>query len=868
MWGSGVSRPMATESDGHGGETVGRAAVFEASPDAIVVVDGETGTIVDANPAAVDFFGTEREGLCDQTLGSLCQNEEGTAAVLEAVLAGERARREWEMEQADGTRWVDVTVTGADDDRHVLVFLRDVTERRELELGLRRERGVTERVLDTTPTGIIVHDASGEITMANPRAEAVLGLETSKLSGRRYDDDAFDIRTVDGEPLAEDDVPFARIKAAGEPVTGEQVIVSSPDGDRIISVSGTPLWDDGEFDGAVMSIQDVTSEFETKAQIREQKEHLETVIEHLPVVLFALDTDGTFTLSRGRGLESLGLEPGELNGTTVFDAYGDNHEIRAAAERALSGESVRTTQQVGGRWFDTTYRPVTDDGGEVQQVIGVSLDVTAREKRQQRLAANDAILTQLTETTDDVFWLFDGDFAEVQFVNDAYEDIWGRSIADVKDDPMDFMNGIHPDDREMVADAVDRLRNGESTDHEYRVNPDEGYDRWVWVRGEPIVGEDGDVERVAGFARDITERKRREQELERSKRQFDAVFNDPQLLVALLDIDGTVDQINETALEYADADGAEMTGKPFWETPWWSHDQAMQADLQEWLDRASAGEYVEYEATHPLPHGGEITVEGTIRPVVGEDGTPQSLIASARNVTERIEHERQLEESNARLEKFAYVASHDLQEPLRTISNYIELVAEEYADDLDEEAEEFIDVVVTGSERMQSMINGLLDYSRVTTRGDEFEPVDTEQAVTDVVSDLQVMLREHDGSVEVGSLPTVEADGDQFRQLVQNLVKNALEHGEDDVDIEIRAEEGPESFRFEVRDDGPGIEPNRQEKIFRIFKSSKQYQTSSQAKGIGLAICDNIAQRHGGDIWVESTPGEGATFVFTVPKQQ
>jgi PAS domain S-box-containing protein len=607
---------MATESDEPGGESAGRTAVFETSPDPILMVDGETGAVVDANESAVEFFGMTRTRLCERTVGALCQNEDGMEALLEAALAGESVQREWEIDRADGRRWVSVTVAGTDDGQ-ALVFVRDSTERRD------------------------------------------------------------------------------------------------------------------------------------------------------------------------------------------------------------------------------------------------------------RLEANDAILTQLTETTDDVFWLFDDEFSELQFVNDAYEEIWGQSVAALEADPMAFMEGVHPDDRELVASAIERLQGGESTEHEYRVNPDEGYERWVWVRGEPIIGTDGEVERVAGFARDITERKRREQNLERSERQFEAVFNDPQLLVGLLDIDGTVRRVNETALEHAGTDRSTVEGTPFWETPWWSHDEDAQAELREWLDRAANGEYVEFEASHPLPAGGEMSVEGTVRPVLDEDGSPQSLITSARDVTERVTRERQLEESNARLEKFAYVASHDLQEPLRTISNYVELLAEEYGEQLDEEAKRFIDVVVTGSDRMQSMINGLLDYSRVTTRGDEFRPVDTEKAVADVVSDLSVMLEEHGGTVETGELPTIDADGSQFRQVVQNLVKNALEHAESErVEIRIRATERADKYHFEVTDDGPGIEPNRHEKIFRIFKSGTQYQTSSQAKGIGLAICDNIVSRHGGDIWVESDPGDGATFVFTIAKQQ
>jgi PAS domain S-box-containing protein len=499
--------------------------------------------------------------------------------------------------------------------------------------------------------------------------------------------------------------------------------------------------------------------------------------------------------------------------------------------------------------------------------MGSQRDETAG--REGTLGAENGLLGELIEASTDVFWLFDGEFEELLFVNDAYKDVWGRSTETLRDDPSDFLNGVHPDDREKVQEAMGRLTEGEAVEVEFRVNAEEEFGRWVSVRGEPKLDADGTVERIAGFTRDVTERKAREQELERRERQFEAVFNDPQLVVGLLNPDGTVRRVNETALKLAETDPESVEGTPFPETAWWSHDADLRDDLRGWIERAAAGEYVEFEASQAVPENTEMFVNGVIRPVTDETGEVVSLIASGRDITERKEHERQLEQSNRRLEQFAYVASHDLQEPLRTISNYTELLAAEYEDAFDEEAERFVDVIVTGSERMQSMVNGLLDYSRVTTRGDEFEPVDTERVVEEVADGLELLLEEYDGTLRWESLPTIAADGDQFGRLVQNLVENALEHGGDEpVEVEIRASEEPDHYRFEVADDGVGIEPSRHDKIFRIFKSGTSYQTSSQARGIGLAICDNIVQRHDGEIWVESESGQGATFVFTIPKRE
>lgn len=226
-----------------------------------------------------------------------------------------------------------------------------------------------------------------------------------------------------------------------------------------------------------------------------------------------------------------------------------------------------------------------------------------------------------------------------------------------------------------------------------------------------------------------------------------------------------------------------------------------------------------------------------------------------------------LETSNERLEDFAYIASHDLQEPLRTVSRYAELVIEDYGDQLDEAGRDYLDTVITGAERMSSMINGLLDYSRVTTRGDEMELVATEDIVAEVLTDLQVLVNENNGEVTVGSLPAAHADRDQLWQVFQNLIKNALEHsGDDSVEITISGTETPDGCQFTVEDNGPGIDPYIEDEIFKIFKSGQNYQTESQARGIGLAVVERIIERHNGDIQVETEEGKGSTFMFTIPK--
>jgi signal transduction histidine kinase len=232
---------------------------------------------------------------------------------------------------------------------------------------------------------------------------------------------------------------------------------------------------------------------------------------------------------------------------------------------------------------------------------------------------------------------------------------------------------------------------------------------------------------------------------------------------------------------------------------------------------------------------------------------------------ERERRERDLERSNERLEQFAYAASHDLQEPLRMISSYLSLVDERYGNDLDEEGKEFLEYAVEGADRMSEMVTGLLQYAPVETRGDPFEPVDLEDVLAEVRRDLAVRIEETEADVTAGSLPTVEGDRAQLRQVFQNLVENAVEYsGDDPPRVHVDAERAGDDWLVSVADDGVGIDPEHTDAVFEVFQQLHSREEHG-GTGLGLALCERIVERHGGDIWVGSEPGEGATFYLTLP---
>ena len=256
---------------------------------------------------------------------------------------------------------------------------------------------------------------------------------------------------------------------------------------------------------------------------------------------------------------------------------------------------------------------------------------------------------------------------------------------------------------------------------------------------------------------------------------------------------------------------------------------------------------------------------GTIYPLYNREGEIQAVGGFWVDITERKKVVEDLRRSNAELEQFAYVASHDLQEPLRMVSSYMQLLETRHRDQLSDDAKEFIDFAVDGANRMQALIQDLLAFSRVGTRAAEMVPVESHQAVNTAITHLTRLMEENGAVVEVGELPMVIADESQLVQIFQNLLSNAIKfRGEEAPHIWIKAEPRDGQIEFSVRDNGIGFDPKHAERIFVIFQRLNQRGLYS-GTGIGLAICKKIIERHGGRIWADSQPNKGSRFSFTLP---
>jgi PAS domain S-box-containing protein len=483
----------------------------------------------------------------------------------------------------------------------------------------------------------------------------------------------------------------------------------------------------------------------------------------------------------------------------------------------------------------------------------------------ERLRQSEETYRQIVEQSPEGILLHRG--GTILFANSACASFFGVPWADGMVGKQ-ILDWVHPCHREAVKQRIQRhrldfetVRQNETTF--LRLDGKEAYAEVVacsvMYRGESA---------AQVTLRDISLRKEAE---ERFYKAFNA---NPEPMTIASASEGYYLDVNESFLRVTGYSREEVIGRTslelnFWERP---EDRAKLIEIVE-----KEGSVRDLEITFLTKSRDRRTALDSAEIV--ELAGQKCILAIFKDITEKkiLEQQRdQAEEalalraadlarSNAELAQFAYVASHDLQEPLRMVASYTQLLAKRYGDKLDADARDFIGYAVDGATRMQSLITELLNYSRVGTQGKAFQPVNCETILERVLAVLKLAMNESGAMVSHDPLPTVMGDEMQLSQLFQNLVANALKFRRDTPpQVHVSAERHEHAWQFSVRDNGIGISPDHAERIFMIFQRLHS-RSEYPGTGIGLAICKKIVERHCGRIWLKSQPGNGATFFFTIP---
>lgn len=344
---------------------------------------------------------------------------------------------------------------------------------------------------------------------------------------------------------------------------------------------------------------------------------------------------------------------------------------------------------------------------------------------------------------------------------------------------------------------------------------------------------------------------------------------DEAAIIAITDTKGTITYVNRKFCEISGYSSEELIGQNHRIINSGYHPVTF---FQEMYHTIAKGNVWKAQIRNRSKQGNIYWVHTTIVPLKNREGRVTRYLAIRFDITEQKKIEEQLrrtmtelKRSNEELEQFAYIASHDLQEPLRMISSYVQLLQKRLGDKLEHPAPEYISFILEGTGRMQELIHDLLSVSRITTRTQPFVSVDCSEILNSVLSDLKVMITETGARINSGKLPVITADPSQMRQLFQNLISNSIKfRGTSVPEISISAVRKNSEWEFSFSDNGIGIDPRQTERIFVIFQrlhTREEYPGT----GIGLAVCKRIVEHHGGSISVESEKGKGTRFYFTIP---
>ncbi|GAB3018599.1 hypothetical protein GCM10025298_02220 [Natronobiforma cellulositropha] len=705
-----------------------------------------------------------------------------------------------------------------------------------------------------------------------------------------------DRETVLGDPFPETpwwkDTPTEALERwIDRAITGEYVGYEAhldvPDAGRFW-VEGTfrPVVDEtGAVVSIVVSARDVTERRRRERELRETKRRLALALEGSNTGVWEWDL-ASDEVTWSESLERLlGLEPGAFEGTIqAVERYvhpDDWPRVESAVERTVAHSEPYKTEfslrhaDGGWIWVEARGRLIADEGGD-RRMIGILSDVTERKMREREARERERQLQRYKAYTDDVLDAID----DVFYVIDAegFLQRWNRSLADVtgySDAEIAEMHALEFFDEaeqpHIVAAIEEVLETGDARVESAVLTADGEQIPYEFVA---VALEDLDGETVlTGIGRDISERVEKARQLSR------LISNIPGLVYRVDNAPGWPTTFVSEGV--ADITGYDSAALERGEVSW--HD-IYAADVDwDWIWETvqTALERREpFQLIYPIQtaDGERRWVSEQGRGVYAADGSVETIEGVIIDVTDQREYEQELEEtrrllertitrleaSNERLEDFAYAASHDLQEPLRMVSSFLRLI-EDREDGLSEESREFLAFAVDGAERMREMIESLLAYSRIETRGEPLEPVDLDAVFADVCDDLHFQLEESEAHLTADSLPVVEGDGNQLRQLFQNLLSNAVKYsGEVPPQIEVETERVGDEWLITVSDDGIGIDSGSQDRIFDVFERLHTRE-EFEGTGIGLALCERIVERHGGEIEVDSEPGQGTTFSFTLP---
>ena len=742
-------------------------------------------------------------------------------------------------------------------------------------------------IFEKSPIGILFFDKEGNLTDANPSALEIGGVRSlndviginifNKINMGPKKDELLQKGLIKFQYQAN----FDNIKKLG---------IYNPRRSGIVFIDLTISVIDSGF---LVQIQDITEIKQTEESLKESEEKFQVIANESPISI-TVYRDNRHLYANPAAEALLGYTKEELFNMDYNGFIHPDYQnvIEELAKARMKGETRKKRYEVKiitkdgqEKWTETSSNLIKYEGSPA--IVITSIDITERknieeelkeardnlelkvQERTEELQRSREYFRTLAENSPDSIIRLDKDLRYV-YVNSAAAEITGKS-------PEDFMGknyeevGIPEEYAKLwTENNLKAIETGEIHHYVFEFRATNGL-RFIESTAIPEFNANGEIESLLILDRDITERKNTEDELRRSKTSFKTLAENSPDIINRIDKEFKTVYINPAIIEISGKPPEHFMGKSIDKL---GIPREFTVPLKEKSIKAfKTGEIQEFE-TEMLTVKGLKIFYTYLAPEFDESGEVNTVFTVSHDITELKQAEKQLKEtiqelerSNIELQQFAYVSSHDLQEPLRTIASFTQLLERRYKGKFDSDADEFMEYIVDAAIRMKEQIEGLLEYSRVT-RGEEFELVDMNEILNQTIKSLDTSVKESKAEITINELPDVMGDASQLQRVFLNLISNAIKFRKQDeplkIDISAYKHEDNNEYVVSVKDNGIGIEEQYSERIFTIFQ---RLHTREEYKGtgIGLSIVKRIIERHGGRIWIESEFGEGSNFYFTLP---
>ena len=749
---------------------------------------------------------------------------------------------------------------------------REVKQREQAEIQARDSQAVYASLVEDLPIPIIRKDAEGRFLFANQAFCSWVGHELSEISGKT---DADFAPPALAEKYRQDDLSVIK--------TGELFldIEKNEHGGKVnwVHVIKTPARDgDGKINGTQAIFWDVTAKRIAEDRLRESEDLYHSLVDTLPLCLLRKDVEGKYTFVNKRWCEYFNVQAEDLLGKTDFDLFPP--EIAKVyrdgdAEVMNSGDVYEDVELITlpdgrERSIDVVKAPVRDSEGAITGVQIILRDVTEELELEAQLKQSEQRLQAVLENTSAVVYIKDAE-GRYLLINREYEALFGVDNEEVRGKtdydlfPREFADAFRKVDQQV-------LQRGQTIEIEEVAPQPDGLHTYVSSKF-PLKDETGAVYAIAGISTDITAIKRTESQLRESQQRLNLALTSAEIGAWSWDVykgeavwdDRMHDIFGMPRGSFAG------TSEAFFDCLHPEDLERVRQAVQSSIDQKEIDLDVDFRIVWPDGTVRHITSRGAA--VRGEDKRPARVAGVCLDITERKHAEQQLKEyasrleaTNRELEEFAYIISHDLQEPLRTLQFFSDSLQVNLKDQLDEQSRADLQFITDAAQRMQQLVRDLLALSRTGRAEMKKDRVPLQACLDDAMSALSNRVRETGATVDIGDLPEVRGDRVMLTQVFQNLIGNAFKFVPEATSphVSVTAHSRDGMCEVCVADNGIGIKPEYAKKIFAPFQrlhASAEYEGT----GIGLAICRKVVRRHGGRIWVDPSGEAGAKFCFALP---